>query len=304
MLLWSKSGRGFRNFVESRLFFWVLFGVAFKERDRLLFLGVLQFCICERHRLKCVIQLMDTKCPVIVVHDDNFIGKLDTVFSESLQIQDAKKSEQAPKGYNIDNYVVGERNLCGGFDLQETKLEMRCLKTCSTFPCPGMMLHSSCSQSSDEEVDTPSTELLSKKSPDQNRSCSVSLSTPSKLVSAMKGSREKQGGSQVKFSVKWAPDVYDPAPTLLSHTVKNKKQQKSRIKKSEKKRGKKSQKVSYSKGCIGRVKKQYHHWWLESADIVIKASTEFDDLDVISHDSYFGTNYFKRAVHCSVGEAL
>ncbi|EPS68092.1 hypothetical protein M569_06684 [Genlisea aurea] len=42
---------------------------------------------------------------------------------------------------------------------------------------------------------------------------SVSLPISPKLVSAIKGSREKQG----KQSVTWAPDVYDPIPTSVSH---------------------------------------------------------------------------------------
>ncbi|XP_057480313.1 uncharacterized protein LOC130767462 [Actinidia eriantha] len=42
-----------------------------------------------------------------------------------------------------------------------------------------------------------------------------------KLISAMKGSREKQGFLVEKLSVKWAPDVFDPPATSQSHTVKS-----------------------------------------------------------------------------------
>ena len=42
-----------------------------------------------------------------------------------------------------------------------------------------------------------------------------------KLISAMKGSREKQGLPVEKLSVKWAPDVFDPPATSQSHTVKS-----------------------------------------------------------------------------------
>lgn len=41
-----------------------------------------------------------------------------------------------------------------------------------------------------------------------------------KPVSAMKGTREKHGADPPKkLSVKWAPDVYDPVPSLPSDTV-------------------------------------------------------------------------------------
>lgn len=49
----------------------------------------------------------------------------------------------------------------------------------------------------------------------------VSLPTSLKLVSAMKGSREKQGLHTGKLSVNWAPDVYEPPHTSQSHTVKS-----------------------------------------------------------------------------------
>ena len=139
---------------------------------------------------------------------------------------------------------------------------------------------------------------------------------PLKLVSAMKGSREKQGGSQVKLNVKWAPDVYDPIPTLLSHTVKsNKKQQKSRKKKPEKKNGKKGQKGNSSKGGNSKDK-QFRklsgtsglcYKSMDSCDKVLVASAELDALDVPSADSNCGTSFLKKSVtevHYSVAEAL
>ncbi|TKY52829.1 hypothetical protein E2542_SST24351 [Spatholobus suberectus] len=240
---------------------------------------------------------MDTPSPVNAVHD--IISKLEGTFRESLHIQDAQKPEHASEGDHIGNCVVGEGNLCGGFEPHETKLEIKCLKECSTFPYPDMMLPSS---SSDEEADTS----LSKQSPRKSYPCSLCLPAPPKLVSAMKGSRKKEGGSQVKLTVKWAPDVYDPVPTLLSHTVKNKKQQKFRIiRKSEKKNGKKGQKVNYSKRGSSKDK-QYRNRWLHSRE-VLEASTELDDLDVANRDSHCGTSYLKTSVtkvHCPIGEAL
>lgn len=47
----------------------------------------------------------------------------------------------------------------------------------------------------------------------------MSLPTSLNVVSAMKGSREKQGLQVEKMSVSWAADVYDPPPISQSHTV-------------------------------------------------------------------------------------
>ncbi|KAI3743389.1 hypothetical protein L1987_61097 [Smallanthus sonchifolius] len=73
-------------------------------------------------------------------------------------------------------------------------------------------------------------------------SCSTSLPMNLKLVSAMKGSREKQrAGPPQKLTVKWAPEVYDPVPTSVSHAVTNKPQKQSKKNsKSKQKNGSKS----------------------------------------------------------------
>ncbi|KAE9619434.1 hypothetical protein Lal_00047576 [Lupinus albus] len=253
---------------------------------------------------------MDMHSPVNAV-GYNFISNLESSFTKSLYIEDVEKSEHA--SVRDDSHNLGKGNLSGGFEQQETKLSINCLKKCSTFPYPDMMLPPS---SSDEDDDTSSTESFSDQSPPESNSCLV-LPAPTTLVSAMKGSREKQGvgGSQMKLTVKWAPDVYDPVPTLLSHTVKGKKQHKSRHR-SEKKYGKKGQKGHPSKGSCGKDKKHYRKpscgtsdmWWLDSHhDKVIEASTELDDLKVVSQDSHCGTSFLKQSiskVHCPVGEAL
>ncbi|XP_047171674.1 uncharacterized protein LOC124839792 [Vigna umbellata] len=230
--------------------------------------------------------------PAVVSNIPGYIiSKLEGTFIESLHIQDALKLEQAYEVDRFDNFYPEEENSSGGFETQETKLEIKCLKDCSTFSYPDMCLPSSCS---DEETD----KSLSKQS--RQNYCSA----PAKLVSAMKGSREKERGSQIKLTVKWAPDVYDPVPTLSSHTVKHKKHQKPRMRKSEKKNGKKSQKVSYSRRSSSSSKdKQYRNRWLHSGEEVFEASTE---LKVVKHDSYCATSYLKAIteVHWPIGEAL
>ncbi|KAF7804551.1 BRI1-KD interacting protein [Senna tora] len=243
-------------------------------------------------------QTMALHSPVIAAHN-NFMSTLESAFSESLRIEDDKKSEHALEG-NL-NCDVAEQNTCGVLKQQDVELNPKCLKKCVSFPDPDMTLPPSSSDDEDEKANTSSTEPLSKHSAHQTFSRSISLP----LVSAMKGSREKHGGSQMKMTVKWAPDVYDPVPTLLSHTVKNRKQQKSRNKKNDKKNGKKGQKGTSSRGGGGG--KDLCYKLPDSRDKVIEASTEFDALDVGSQDSYCGTSFLKSSVtkiHYSVAEAL
>ena len=65
------------------------------------------------------------------------------------------------------------------------------------------------------------------------------------VIPAIKGSREKYGKPLEKLSVSWAEDVYDPPPSLVSHTRSKKQQpQKSKSRDSLKKNGKKGQKGS------------------------------------------------------------
>ncbi|XP_014496110.1 uncharacterized protein LOC106757814 [Vigna radiata var. radiata] len=239
---------------------------------------------------------------------DNFVNILGMTFSESLHIEDAQKPVHDPEGNDICS--ESDEKLCGAINKQETKVNMMCLTKSATFPTPNTTLPSS---SSDEEANRLVTESLSDHTAHQTYSRSISLPAPLKLVSAMKGSREKHGGSQVKLNVKWAPDVYDPIPTLLSHTVRsNKKQQKSRKKKPEKKNGKKGQKGNSSRGGGGNSKdKQFRkmsatsglcYKSMDSCEKVLVASTELDALD-----SNCGTSFLKKSVtevHYSVAEAL
>ncbi|KAF8101861.1 hypothetical protein N665_0201s0171 [Sinapis alba] len=78
---------------------------------------------------------------------------------------------------------------------------------------------------------------------DKDKDENVTTATPVVLIPAIKGSREKHGLSLRKTSVSWADDVYDPPPSIASHT-RNKKQQqqKSKSKDSHRKTGKKGQK--------------------------------------------------------------
>jgi len=77
-------------------------------------------------------------------------------------------------------------------------------------------------------------------------SFSESVSVVPIIIPAIKGSREKHGKSLEKMRVSWAEDVYDPTPSIVSHTRSKKQQQtqKSKSRDNLKKNGKKGQKGS------------------------------------------------------------
>lgn len=153
----------------------------------------------------------------------------------------------------------------------------------------------------------------------ENKSCmrSKSLPTANKLVSAMKGGREKEGVPPRKLSVSWAPDAYDPVPTSLSHLPKKK----SRIQlKSNKKHGKSKQKSKNARGgaSASKDKKQYRNSGgrtekcldsFSDADRVPPSNKfsafnllDFDDgIDIGSPDSSCANNFLEQSggtMHC------
>ncbi|KAL2937410.1 hypothetical protein RDABS01_020859 [Bienertia sinuspersici] len=153
----------------------------------------------------------------------------------------------------------------------------------------------------------------------ENKCCmrSVSLPTESiKIVSAMKGSREKEGMPPRKLSVSWAPGVYDPQPTSLSHYPKKKVQQV----KSNKKHGKGKQKGKAMRGGGSGPKDKKHYRKMggrsdksldsfANTDRVLSSKKcnssfdllDFDDnIDIGSPDSNCGSSFLQAggAMHC------
>ncbi|XP_019052816.1 PREDICTED: uncharacterized protein LOC104594601 [Nelumbo nucifera] len=146
--------------------------------------------------------------------------------------------------YHADDKTWGELKI---HQLQSSiSTTQKGLTRFATFPCSGMTC--AASMNGREEIPAQSSTLSG------NPTCtrSISLPTPLKLVSAMKGSREKQGMPLKKLNVTWAPDVYDPPATSLSHTVKSHNQHRSR---GNKKNGKHKHKSKSSRGS-GSDKKQ------------------------------------------------
>ncbi|XP_039013436.1 uncharacterized protein LOC120143089 [Hibiscus syriacus] len=141
-------------------------------------------------------------------------------------------------------------------------------------------------------------------------------STSLKLVSALKGSREKQGLPSKERRVTWAPDVYDPLPTSVSHTVRGKKHQRSRKNHDKKKNGKKVQKGNnYSRGGNGGGKSHKHSRrgaasldrWYDYKPLEAGTSGNLDVFKDGTTDPYCGTTFLKTSpttMHYSVGEAL
>jgi len=144
--------------------------------------------------------------------------------------------------------------------------------------------------------------------------CSSSLPNPLKLVPALKGSREKHGVLLEKRTVTWAPDVYDPTPTAVSHVVTNKSPRHRNDSRKSKKNSKNKQKSAgkSSMGSRGKDKKQTRKYGGGSSrcfkpmDDQVEHHADLVDFDIGSPDPYCGTSFLKNNVtklHFSVAEA-
>lgn len=149
--------------------------------------------------------------------------------------------------------------------------------------------------------------------------CFTFKQTPMKLVSALKGSRAKQGILPKKRSVTWAPNVYDPPPTSLLHMIRNKRQQKLKRNNNDKKRiGKKGLKGTEStRGNVGgkgvkQIRRSSESSYglfkeLVVEERVVNTENEIDNFNVDKPDPYCGSGFLIQSsagMHFSVGEAL
>ncbi|XP_047970681.1 uncharacterized protein LOC125213926 [Salvia hispanica] len=143
---------------------------------------------------------------------------------------------------------------------------------------------------------------------------STSSATLSKLASAMKGSREKQGIPPKKLSVTWAPDVYDPIPTSVSHVPSSRNQY---IRNNySKKYGKNKQRGGgkSSRGGKGKDKdkKQARKnggttTKVKSAASISEPKVVITGFNVISTDAFCGSSFLKESaqnLHFPVAEAM
>lgn len=255
-------------------------------------------------------------------HDDDFIvSELENALAENLHIKVGEEVEQVSSdgdelGNEYENYDCERPKV-----KEQPKSSPKFLSKCASFPCPdGMREDAVSSEKEDEQPETALKGLFSEEPHRNAYTRSISLPAPLKLVSAMKGSREKHGVSLRKLSVSWAPDVYDPIPTSLSHTVNRggKKQQRYKNNKKNWKNGKKGQKGNTSRGGSGKDRKQSrkvsgnsngYYKSMDAPERLIEPEDEFGDLTVGSQDSqsFCGTSFLKKSLtkmHYPVAEAL
>ncbi|XP_048429428.1 uncharacterized protein LOC103965746 isoform X2 [Pyrus x bretschneideri] len=255
---------------------------------------------------------IDSKDVGEVPIDAKDVGKVSIdakdVGKESIDVKGVGVVEHAPDGDNTSG--VEKRNTYEVPNAQQGNVTQKCLNKCATFPIPTGVLSPNASSIVKEE---PEEVLCGDENHHHAYSRSVSLPSPSKLLSALKGSRAKEGLSPGKLSVKWAPDVYDPPATSMSHTVTGKKQQKSKNKKNWKKDGKKGQKSSSSRG---KDKKQYRksgssgrcYRSMDPRETLVDTNNGFGELVLGSPDrpSYCGSSILKNSLanmHYPVAEA-
>uniref|UniRef100_A0A803QF29 Uncharacterized protein n=1 Tax=Cannabis sativa TaxID=3483 RepID=A0A803QF29_CANSA len=251
---------------------------------------------------------------------DDLVNELDTAISLTLHVKENEQVEQLE--YDFEDSSNGNDDHDDGDDvsnvneIEYANQSQKSLNKCSSLPCP---------HREDGELGTSMKGSFSKDSSWNAYSRSISLPSPLKLVSAMKGSREKRGASVRKLSVSWAPEVYDPIPTSLSHTFTGNKKQQHKSKNSRKNwknNGKKGQKgsSSSSRGSSGKDKKHHrgkssgnssgcYSKSIDSRERVVDANDDFDDFTVGSPDSksYCGTSFLKNShtkMHYPVAEAL
>ncbi|XP_022742156.1 uncharacterized protein LOC111293611 [Durio zibethinus] len=191
----------------------------------------------------------------------------------------------------------------------QSKPREKFLGKCASFP-------SAVSPSGDDdEIETALRRMFSEDSVQSPYSHAISLPTPMKLVSALKVGREKRGLARMNLTVTWAPDVYDPPPTSVSHTVRGKKQQKSKKNNDKKKIGKRGQKGNNSSrgsGGGGKDNKQFRRGCgssdrcykpLQVQGRVVNAAGDLDGFNVGSPAPYCGSSFLKNSptrVHYSV----
>lgn len=147
---------------------------------------------------------------------------------------------------------------------------------------------------------------------------SVSLPSSSAIVSAMKGGRASNGAMiQGDFRVKWAPEVYDPPSTSMSHTVKSHQQRPK-----SKKKDKYKYKGKSSRANVGERKhgnRKTHNKTSEPLNISLQGNGDRLVLDCfgkskvgdildysVSQEAKCGSSFLKEAspkVHLPFGEA-
>lgn len=128
---------------------------------------------------------------------------------------------------------------------------------------------------------------------------SLSLPPSSSLVSAMKGGREESGISlEMKLHVKWAPEVYDPPSSSMSHTVKSHQQRPKARRKDQHKhkhKGKSSRSKHTNKTNGGNKASTYMRPREENDELLLDGcySSEFT---LPSQEAKCGSNFLRNSL--------
>ncbi|KAK9126917.1 hypothetical protein Scep_015763 [Stephania cephalantha] len=253
--------------------------------------------------------------------DENTIEELGYALHDTLNVQDAQEtpsssSDEASCSHEKDR----PRSSFRGHQVDSfTTSSMKVLGKSATFPFSQKSFNTATVEGTNETSEMASHEQCFHTPGNPGCTRSMSLPTPLKLVSAMKGSREKQGISPKKLTVTWAAEVYDPPCTLLSHTVKNHSQQRY---KSNKKNSKHKHKKKSLRGS--NIDKHQHRRHASNhvspskssvADEIESAPTfgdrqdsgmELIDFGIAGQDSKCGNSFFRTSlgrVHMPVAEA-
>jgi hypothetical protein len=194
-------------------------------------------------------------------------------------------------------------------------ISKKILSKSSTFPSPNKISVSNREVDAKESVNKAVD--VNPKSATQPCQRSISMPTPSKIRSALKGGREKEGIQIIdNLTVKWAPDVYDPIPTAVSHVVtpnknqsrtnskKNKNKHKRRARGKDKKQQQPQQPSKYVSVGSTSAKSLDDDMALVESEGGPQTDLDFND---VGRDPHCGSSFLKESVaekmHFSVAEA-
>lgn len=120
--------------------------------------------------------------------------------------------------------------------------------------------------------------------------------TFSKLVSAIKGGRAQNGTSPTtELHVKWAPEVYDPPATSMSHTVKKNHHQRSKAKKKDCHKNKHSKGKSSRGSSMERKHANHSSTGTISNPLDMRFVSSF-----VCVDSTFSTMHLNHGCKCNI----
>ncbi|PSS09890.1 Leucine-rich repeat-containing protein [Actinidia chinensis var. chinensis] len=230
------------------------------------------------------------------------LNDLGDILTEFLQIQDghelASNNLLSQSSDKTGNIIVLKEDGCEENQIKSTILTSgKCFANCVTSP----RFNDTVSVDGEYEKGNDLTAVLLKQNDCEpsKPAHALPIPTPLKLVSAMKGSREKWGTPPKKLTVSWAPDVYDPPPSAPTTVRINKPRSKSESKKN----GKSKLKGKSSKGASSKDKRQVRkhggssnkcYRLLDDFDKLVdynEPPMELGDFDVGSPDSYFGSSF-------------